>query len=84
MVGVGRTGSGVLQPLVIPDLEALLVEPQLTPIMRVDAYTHPLIQHDRGAAPVAAVAGPRHARQLDRVVVWKPTVPQSSLDELSN
>ena len=79
-----RSALRILHSFVIPDLKALLVKPHLAPIMHVNADGHPPIQHDRCAAPVAVVAGPRPERQLDRVDIRKATVPEPSLDELTN
>jgi len=81
--GVTWSALRILQSFVIPDLKAVLVKPHLAPIMH-NADGHPPIQHDRGAAPVAVVAGPRPERQLNRVAIRKATVPEPSLDELTN
>ena len=72
----------VLQSLVIPDLKALVIEPDLAPILRVEPRRHRLIRPDPSTAPVAPAAGPE--RKFNRVDMWETTILESESDELPN
>ena len=72
----------VPKSLVLPDVMALVMEPDLAPILRVEPQGHRLMGRDDSATTVAhlpALAWP--GCELDGAVMWETPVLESKSDQ---
>src|SRR6266850_2306297 len=68
----------------VPDLKAIVVEPNRSPVLGADSHGHPLIRFDGRAASVALVPDAGTEPELDRAVARQAAVVDPLSDELAD